>query len=73
MYTIIDNFRDLAQWDEYSIFHSRYLGGPIAVPYYGYSYRHLNQHGPMREVKDMTMEEIRKLEVKYGAPIRRLK
>ena len=72
MYTIIDNLRDLAQWDEYSIFHPRYLGGPIAAPYYGYSYRHLNQHGPMREVKDMTMEEIRKLEVKYGAPIRRL-
>lgn len=48
----------------------RHWGGPIAPPYHGYSLRHLNQHGPMREVKDMTMEEIRKLEVKYGAPIR---
>ncbi len=49
---------------------SRHWGGSMAPPYHGYSLRHLNQHGPMREVKDMTMEEIRKLEVKYSAPIR---
>ena len=51
----------------------RHIGGTLAPPYEGYSLRHLNQHGPMREVKDMTMEEIRNLETKYGAPIRSLK
>ena len=51
----------------------RHKGGPKAAPYAGYYNRHLlNENGPMREVKDMTMEEIRKLEVKYGAPIRSL-
>ena len=70
MYLTLDNLRHIAGWDADSIFHPRYVGGPIAVPYYGYSFRHLNQHGPMREVKDMTMEEIRKLEVKYDSPIR---
>lgn len=49
---------------------ARHTGGPLAVPYDGYALRHLNQHGSVRELKDMTMEEIQKLEVKYDTVIR---
>ncbi len=62
----ISNFRH----ENLEISPIRHWGGPMAVPYNGYSLRHLNQHGPVRELKDMTMEEIRKLEIRYDTVIR---
>ena len=44
----------------------RHLGGPIAAPYYGYRFRHQDQNGPVRELKDFTPEELRQLGKRYG-------
>ncbi len=44
----------------------RHWGGPIAVPYYGYRLRHQGQNGPIKELKDFTVEELRQLGEKYG-------
>jgi hypothetical protein len=45
---------------------ARHTGGPIAVPYTGYRSRHQNQNGPVKELRDMSMTEIRVLGDKYG-------
>jgi len=45
---------------------ARHTGGPLAVPYDGYALRHLNQHGPVKELRDMSTTEIRVLGDKYG-------
>lgn len=50
-----------------------HTGGPISVPYAGYHLRHLNQHGPVRELRDMSMTEIQSLGAKYGFSVGDLK
>ena len=65
-FTFLNNFHH----ENLEISPLRHCGGSMAPPYYGYSFRHMNQYGPMREVKDMNMDEIRKLEIKYDAPIK---
>jgi len=61
---IADNHHEnLAYWTDNNVYmHS-------ICPPAGYRRRHLNNNGPVRELKDMTSKEIIILEARYGAPV----
>ena len=60
------DFLPLEHNENLAVIPLRHTGGPLAAPYAGYRVRHLNQHGPVKELKDFSIEELRNLGDKYG-------